>query len=116
MECYGPVDVGVKRTAERPVTVPHRATAAAVRLDGSWRCRVCSKARRHGLSLLGEHLFLPKLNSHGCEIYFEVTGTGFPIIFSHKFSSDMRAWEPQVRDFARKVPSHNLQLSCVKCS
>lgn len=45
---------------------------------------------------------MPKMASNGCEIHYEVTGTGFPIIFSHEFASDMRAWEPQVRHFARK--------------
>lgn len=45
---------------------------------------------------------MPKCKVSGTEIYYEVTGEGFPLVFSHEFASDMRAWEPQVRRMARR--------------
>ncbi|MQF68772.1 alpha/beta hydrolase [SAR202 cluster bacterium AD-804-J14_MRT_500m] len=38
----------------------------------------------------------------GVHIYYEVTGTGFPLIFSHEFGGDHRSWENQVRHFSRR--------------
>lgn len=38
----------------------------------------------------------------GVQIYYEVTGTGFPLVFSHEFGGDHRSWENQVRHFARR--------------
>lgn len=45
-----------------------------------------------------------------CEIHYEAVGSGFPVVFSHELASDMRAWEPQVRHFARSyrfIPYNN---------
>lgn len=39
---------------------------------------------------------------NGVEIYHEVTGDGFPLIFSHEFAGDSRSWEPQARFFSRR--------------
>lgn len=38
----------------------------------------------------------------GVELYYEDTGSGRPILFIHEFSGDYRAWELQVRYFARR--------------
>ena len=38
---------------------------------------------------------------NGVSLYYEETGTGHPIIFSHEFAGDYRSWEPQVRFFSR---------------
>lgn len=35
-------------------------------------------------------------------LYYEETGTGYPIVFVHEFASDVREWEPQVRWFSRE--------------
>ena len=45
---------------------------------------------------------MPTVNSNGCEIHYQIVGSGIPVVFSHEFASDMRAWEPQVRHFARR--------------
>lgn len=39
---------------------------------------------------------------NGVEIYFEETGAGFPLVWSHEFGGDHRSWEPQVRYFSRR--------------
>ena len=38
----------------------------------------------------------------GIEIYYEVTGSGEPIIFVHEYAGDFRSWEQQVRYFSRQ--------------
>ena len=38
----------------------------------------------------------------GVKLYCEDTGAGRPILFIHEFSGDYRAWEHQVRYFARR--------------
>ncbi len=38
----------------------------------------------------------------GVKLYFEETGSGFPVIFAHEFAGDYRSWEPQVRHLARR--------------
>ncbi len=39
---------------------------------------------------------------NGINLYYEITGTGDPLIFCHEFAGDSRSWEPQVRYFARR--------------
>jgi pimeloyl-ACP methyl ester carboxylesterase len=36
------------------------------------------------------------------QLYYEETGTGFPILFIHEYGSDYREWESQVRHFSRR--------------
>jgi pimeloyl-ACP methyl ester carboxylesterase len=36
------------------------------------------------------------------KLYYEETGSGFPLIFVHEFAGDYRSWEPQVRYFCRR--------------
>src|SRR3712207_23188 len=38
---------------------------------------------------------------NGLDLFYEVTGEGFPIVWCHEFAGDYRSWEPQVRFFAR---------------
>jgi len=38
----------------------------------------------------------------GVQLYYEDSGAGRPILFIHEFSGDYRAWELQVRYFARR--------------
>jgi pimeloyl-ACP methyl ester carboxylesterase len=44
---------------------------------------------------------MPHVRLNGVELYYEDTGTGVPIVFSHEFAGDYRAWDPQVRFFDR---------------
>jgi len=36
------------------------------------------------------------------ELYYEETGQGLPLVWSHEFGGDSRSWEPQVRYFSRR--------------
>jgi len=38
----------------------------------------------------------------GVGLYYEVTGEGFPLVFSHEFGGDYRSWENQARYFSRR--------------
>lgn len=44
---------------------------------------------------------MPHAALNGIELYYEDTGSGFPVVFCHEFAGDYRAWEPQVRAFDR---------------
>src|SRR5258707_10931059 len=35
------------------------------------------------------------------KLYYEDSGSGFPVVFVHEFAGDYRSWESQVRYFAR---------------
>jgi pimeloyl-ACP methyl ester carboxylesterase len=39
---------------------------------------------------------------NGVELSYEVTGDGFPLVFSHEFAGDYRSWESQVNFFSRR--------------
>ncbi|MCH7911962.1 MAG: alpha/beta hydrolase [Deltaproteobacteria bacterium] len=39
---------------------------------------------------------------NGVNLYYEVHGEGFPLIWSHEFAGDCRSWESQVRFFTRR--------------
>ena len=45
---------------------------------------------------------MPKLKINDVELYYEETGSGFPIVFCHEYAGDHRSWEQQVRHFARR--------------
>ncbi len=45
---------------------------------------------------------MPKARVSDVELYYEETGSGFPVIFCHEFAGDCRSWEQQVRHFARR--------------
>jgi pimeloyl-ACP methyl ester carboxylesterase len=38
----------------------------------------------------------------GVRLYYEEAGSGSPVIFVHEFAGDLRSWEPQLRQFARR--------------
>src|SRR5438270_11408225 len=44
---------------------------------------------------------MPRVSVNGVELYYEDSGSGFPVVFCHEFAGDYRAWEPQVRAFGR---------------
>jgi pimeloyl-ACP methyl ester carboxylesterase len=45
---------------------------------------------------------MPMAPVNGVKLYYEITGTGYPLIFSHEFAGDYHSWEPQVRHFAKR--------------
>ncbi len=45
---------------------------------------------------------MPYANADGVQLYYEDSGSGFPIVFVHEFAGDYRSWEPQVRFFSRR--------------
>jgi pimeloyl-ACP methyl ester carboxylesterase len=44
---------------------------------------------------------MPRITPNGVELYYEDTGSGFPVVFCHEFAGDYRSWEPQVRALGR---------------
>jgi pimeloyl-ACP methyl ester carboxylesterase len=45
---------------------------------------------------------MPKAFVNGVNLYYEVTGQGFPLILGHEFCADFAAWDPQVRFLQRR--------------
>jgi pimeloyl-ACP methyl ester carboxylesterase len=45
---------------------------------------------------------MPKAPIDGVHLYYEVSGSGYPLLLAHEFAGDSRSWEPQVRYFARR--------------
>jgi pimeloyl-ACP methyl ester carboxylesterase len=45
---------------------------------------------------------MPMAPVNDVRLYYEVTGSGYPLLFAHEFAGDYRSWEPQVRHFARR--------------
>jgi pimeloyl-ACP methyl ester carboxylesterase len=45
---------------------------------------------------------MPMAPVNGITLYYEVTGSGYPLLFSHEFAGDFRSWESQVRYFSRR--------------
>ena len=45
---------------------------------------------------------MPKFSADGVEIYYEVTGEGFPLVWSHEFGGSYESWKTQVRYFTRR--------------
>ena len=44
---------------------------------------------------------MPTVKLPDVDLYYEETGQGFPLVWSHEFGGDYRSWEPQVRYFSR---------------
>ncbi len=44
---------------------------------------------------------MPRVSLNGVDLYYEVTGEGFPVIFSHEYAGNYRSWDPQVKFFDR---------------
>ena len=45
---------------------------------------------------------MPKFTANGVNIYYEVTGEGYPLVWSHEFGGSYESWETQVRFFTRR--------------
>lgn len=45
---------------------------------------------------------MPIASVNGVDLHYDDVGSGFPVIFCHEFSSDLRAWDQQVRWFSRR--------------
>ena len=45
---------------------------------------------------------MPTFSANGVEIYYEVTGQGYPLIWSHEFGGSYDSWEAQVKFFSRR--------------
>jgi pimeloyl-ACP methyl ester carboxylesterase len=43
---------------------------------------------------------MPHVHLNGVDIYYEDTGSGFPVVFCHEFAGDHRSWAPQVEAMA----------------
>ncbi|RMF84466.1 MAG: alpha/beta fold hydrolase, partial [Nitrospinota bacterium] len=45
---------------------------------------------------------MPMAQVNGVQLYYEVTGEGFPLVLSHEFAGSYKSWAPQVKFFARR--------------
>ncbi len=45
---------------------------------------------------------MPTAQINGVQIYYEVTGSGFPLVLSHEFAGSYKSWDPQVKFFSRR--------------
>ena len=45
---------------------------------------------------------MPTFSANGVNIYYEVNGEGFPLVWSHEFGGSYESWETQVRFFTRR--------------
>ena len=45
---------------------------------------------------------MPKLNRNGVELYYEVHGSGPPVLLTHGYSASAHMWEGQVKPFSEK--------------
>ena len=45
---------------------------------------------------------MPEARVNGVRLYYDVAGSGSPLVFVHEFAGDSRSWDPQVRFFARR--------------
>jgi pimeloyl-ACP methyl ester carboxylesterase len=45
---------------------------------------------------------MPIASVNGVDLYYEESGQGFPLVWSHEFGGDHRSWEPQARYFSRR--------------
>lgn len=44
---------------------------------------------------------MPVALVNGVNLYYEVTGKGFSLVWSHEFAGDFKSWDPQVKFFSR---------------
>ncbi|MGH6970441.1 MAG: alpha/beta fold hydrolase, partial [Caulobacteraceae bacterium] len=45
---------------------------------------------------------MPKLNRDGVELYYEVHGSGTPLLLTHGYSSSSHMWAGQIEPFAKR--------------
>ena len=52
---------------------------------------------------------MPTAHINGVNLYYEVTGKGFPLVWCHEFGGNYKSWDPQVKFFSRryKVITYN---------
>ena len=44
---------------------------------------------------------MPTAHINDVDLYYEVTGDGFPLVWCHEFAGSYGSWEPHVHFFAR---------------
>ena len=44
---------------------------------------------------------MPLADVNGVKLFYEKTGSGYPVIFCHEFAGDYRSWDLQVGHFSR---------------
>lgn len=54
------------------------------------------------VGFLQERLLVPQAFVNGVQVYYEATGSGFPLVWCHELASDCRSWNKQVRFFSRR--------------
>ena len=45
---------------------------------------------------------MPKFSANGVELYYEIHGEGFPLVWSHEFGGNYDSWDQQVNFFSRR--------------
>ena len=45
---------------------------------------------------------MPYASVNGVSLYYEESGSGYPLVWSHEFAGDYRSWKPQVQFFSRR--------------
>ena len=45
---------------------------------------------------------MPSFSANGVQIYYEINGGGFPLVWCHEFGGSIESWETQVRYFTRR--------------
>ena len=45
---------------------------------------------------------MPKFSANGVNLFYDVTGEGFPLVWCHEFGGSYESWETQVRFFTRR--------------
>lgn len=45
---------------------------------------------------------MPRARINGVNLFYEVTGRGFPLVWSHEFAGASESWSGQVRSFSRR--------------
>ena len=55
---------------------------------------------------------MPYFSADGTNLFYEVTGSGTPLLFSHEFAGDYTSWDLQVRHFARKYQVITYNARC----
>jgi pimeloyl-ACP methyl ester carboxylesterase len=64
--------------------------------------RAIAEPAAEGVTTGREDLMAMLKTDDGVQLYYEDTGAGVPIVFSHEFAGDCRSWEAQVRHFSRR--------------
>ena len=54
---------------------------------------------------------MPLANLNGIRLFYEINGSGYPLVFCHEFAGDYRSWDLQVGYFSR---SYNVITYCAR--